>query len=65
MIEVNGKDVEYLDGETISQMLKRLNYVFPMIVVKIDGQVVPKDAYDSTGVQDNSKIEVVHLISGG
>lgn len=64
-IEVNTKPVEWVDGETVSGLLERMNYTFPLVVVKIDGQVIPKSDFQSMFVPDNSVVEVIHLISGG
>ncbi len=64
-IEVNTKQVEWVEGETITKLLERMNYTFPLVVVKIDGRVVPTADYETEIVPDNSKIEVIHLISGG
>lgn len=64
-IEVNTNLMDWVDGENITQLLKRMNYIFPLVVVKIDSQVIPKAKYSDTLVPDDSKIEVIHLISGG
>ncbi len=64
-IEVNTNLTDWVDGENITQLLKRMNYIFPLVVVKIDSQVIPKAKYSDTLVPDDSKIEVIHLISGG
>ena len=65
MIEVNGKQVEWVENETISQLLKRMRYVFPLVVVKVDSILVTRDSYNDFIVPDDSKISVIHMISGG
>lgn len=64
-IEVNGKKVEWMENETVDQLLKRMRYVFPLVVVKIDGKVVPKKDFSEVVVPDNSEVAVIHMISGG
>ena len=64
-IEVNKNPIDWVENENITRLLKRMNYTFPMVVVKIDGQVIPKAKYSETMVPDDSIIEVIHLISGG
>ena len=64
-IEVNKNPIDWVKDENITQLLKRMNYTFPLVVVKIDSQVIPKAKYSETIVPDNSIIEVIHLISGG
>ena len=64
-IEVNTKPVDWVDVETVTALLKRMTYTFPLVVVKIDSKVIPKSEYDTTTIPDNSNVEVIHLISGG
>jgi len=64
-IEVNGRRVDWVENETVSQLLKRMRYVFPLVVVKINDKVVPKKDFSNVIVPDNSKVAVIHMISGG
>lgn len=65
MICVNQEEMEWEPGMTVQDVLDRRKYTFPMIVVKVDGQVVPKEAYTAYQIQDGADIRVIHLISGG
>ena len=65
MIEVNGRKVDYIENETVKELLSRMKYTFPNIVVKIDGKLVKKSEFNSTIIPDNSKIDAIHMISGG
>ena len=64
-IEVNGRKVDWVKDETIKQLLKRMKYTFPLVVVKINEKVVPRDNFSEIIVPDNSKVSVIHMISGG
>lgn len=64
-IEVNGDSVSYAKGETVSELLRRMNYVFPLLVVVINGERVPEAEFGSRKIKDGARIEVVHLTSGG
>ena len=64
-IEVNGRKVDWVEHETDSQLLKRMRYIFPLVVVKINDKVVPKKDFSNVIVPDNSKVAVIHMISGG
>jgi thiamine biosynthesis protein ThiS len=64
-IEVNGRKVDWVENETVSQLLKRMRYIFPLVVVKINDKVVPKKDFSNVIVPDNSKVAVIHMISGG
>ncbi len=65
MIKVNGESFEHRDGLTIADILKAKNYIFPLIIVKIDETYVPRDAFANTVVPDGADVAVIHLISGG
>lgn len=64
-IEVNGKKVDFVKNETVENLLKRVKYSFPLVVVKINDEVVPRSDFSEVFIPDNSKISVVHMISGG
>ena len=64
-ITVNGKTIEYVKQETVSDLLKRMHYTFPLIIVKINGKLIKKDAYKTAVIPDDSEVNVIHLISGG
>ena len=65
MIKVNGKNVDFVENETISGLLKRMKYIFPNVVVKINGKLVKRTDFTDTIVPDKSEISVIHMISGG
>ena len=64
-IEVNGRKVEWVDNETVKDLLKRMKYTFPLVVVKINDKIIPRNEFSEIIVPDNSKIAVVYMISGG
>lgn len=64
-IEVNGNQVNWIENETVKFLLKRLRYTFPLVVVKINDKVIPRNLYADKKIPDNAKIAVIHMISGG
>ncbi len=50
---------------TVSQLLEKKNYSFKMLIIKINGVLVKKQDYNTSGVKDGDNVEVLHLISGG
>ena len=65
MIEVNGRKIKWVKNETVKELLKRVRYTFPLVVVKIDENVVLRKNFSETKIPNNSKISVIHMISGG
>lgn len=65
MIRVNGEPMDWHEGMTVRDVLRMRNYIFRMLIVRIDGSLVPKKEYDTALVPDGSSVDVIHLISGG
>lgn len=65
MITVNGNQIEWTQNLSVRDLLKKMNYTFRMLVIKIDGKLVKKDEYDSTIIPCGANVMVMHLISGG
>ena len=64
-IKVNGRKVQWVEEETVKDLLKRMKYTFPLVIVKIDEKIIPRSKFSDVLIPDNSKVAVVHMISGG
>ncbi len=64
-IEVNGNTIPWSEGMTVSEVLAACNYVFPMVVVEVDGRQIARKDYPRASVPEGAIVKVVHLISGG
>jgi sulfur carrier protein len=65
MIQVNGDPLAWTPGLTVRGVLKVKNYVFPLLIISIDGVRVEPPAYDTTAIPDGAVVQVIHLLSGG
>lgn len=65
MILVNGEPLEWKAGMTVADILKIRNYIFRMLVVQVNGELVKRGAYAHAVVPDGANVEVIHMISGG
>lgn len=64
-ITVNGKEQEFIEGETIAMLMKRMNFIFPLVVVQMDGTTIPGSRIATTTIPKGSRVDIMHLISGG
>lgn len=65
-ITVNRRDqLDWCAGMTVRDVLIAMRYTFPHLIVSIDGDLVPHDAYDETVVPAGADVRVVHLMAGG
>jgi sulfur carrier protein len=66
VILVNNRDkVEWEEDLTVSVLLERFRYTFPHIIVKINGEVIPREQYPTRTIPDAADVWVIHLIAGG
>jgi len=65
MIKVNGRDRAWEENLTVELLLKKCKYTFPLIMVKVNGEYIPKEKYEDTLITDNDDVQVIHSIAGG
>lgn len=65
MITVNGREFPYEEGLTVTKLLEKKKYTFKMITVKINGNVIKKDEYETTLIHDGDNVLVLHHVAGG
>jgi sulfur carrier protein len=65
MIMVNGEGMPHRSGMTVQDILDERKYVFRMLAVSVNGQVVARKDYKTTQVPDGADVQVIHMISGG
>ncbi len=65
MITVNGERMDWHPGMTVAEILKIRNYIFRMLVIQVNGELVKRGTYDKAVVPDDAHVEVIHMISGG
>ena len=66
MVIVNNRDkVDWQEEMTVADLLEKMNYVFDMITVHVNGTFVPKEDYDEYIIPDHAEVGVFHLAHGG
>ena len=65
-ILLNNRDEEF-DKEfiTVSEFLILKKFSFKMRIVKINGELIPKNKYDITLIKDGDNVQMLYLMSGG
>jgi len=46
-------------------VLKACGFTYPLVVVSVNGQIVPREAYPTFPVADEDEVKVLHLVAGG
>jgi thiamine biosynthesis protein ThiS len=65
MITVNGQEIEYEEGVNVASLLAKLNYILPQIVVRLNGKLIARTAYEDTSVNDGDVMDAIHPMVGG
>ena len=65
MITVNNNPHPFTPGMTIKSLLEEKNYVFPMIIVKLNGKIVEDADFEVTAVNDGDVVMAIHVFAGG
>jgi len=62
---LNNRLEEWRQGMTIKDLIESKNFIFKMLVVKIDNKLIRKADYPTTLIPDKSNVQIIHLMSGG
>ena len=65
VITVNSNQIEWEENLTVESLLKKMNYTFPKIVVRVNGKVVEQKMWSAYKVPDDAEVQAHHLIAGG
>ena len=50
---------------SVAELLVLKNFIFKMLVIKVNDKVVKKLDYETTIIKDGDHVVVLHLVSGG
>jgi sulfur carrier protein len=65
-IILNNREEEFeVDEMTVSEMLHLKKFTFRMRIVKINGELISRDKYNTTIIHDKDNIQMFYLMSGG
>ncbi|MDP3179870.1 MAG: sulfur carrier protein ThiS [Spirochaetaceae bacterium] len=65
-VTVNGEERELPEGATtVRAVLDCLRYSFPLLVVRVNGKLVERGAYEAAAVAEGDVLDLYHLVSGG
>ena len=65
MIKVNTEEHPWTRPLSVQELLDEKGYIFPHIVVHINGEYIEEDDYPKWLVQDGDNVLVLHLMAGG
>ncbi len=63
-IQLNGETRD-VAAKTVADLIAELGLETRMLAVERNMEVVAKSAYDDTVLEENDRVEIVHMIGGG
>ncbi len=64
-IVVNGEPREVEEGLSVSALLAQLEVSLDYLVVEQNRVIIPRDAFDTTTLNADDRVEVISFIGGG
>ncbi len=65
-ITLNNREEEFeADSMTVSTMLEIRKFTFRLRIIKINGELIPRDKYGSAVIYDGDNVQMLYLMSGG
>jgi sulfur carrier protein len=64
-ILLNGEPYELNDGQSVADLLARLELTGRRVAVELNLDIVPRSQHASTFLAEGDRLEVVHAIGGG
>ena len=65
MITVNTREQAWRADLNVQALLDEMGYVFRHIIVRVNDEYVPEEAYAARLIADGDDVQVLHLIAGG
>lgn len=65
MITAKGREIDWHPGMTIPQLLEILGYKSHLVLVRVNGDTVRKQAWKDFQVPDGAQVDIRALVAGG
>jgi sulfur carrier protein len=64
-IQINGAYEEVSNGLRLSELITRMKLRADQIAIELNQEVVRRSAWQSTILQPDDRVEIVHFVGGG
>jgi sulfur carrier protein len=64
-IQLNGEALELPEGQSVADLLARLDLAGRRVAVELNLDIVPRSQHAATLLRDGDRVEVVQAIGGG
>jgi thiamine biosynthesis protein ThiS len=64
-LTINGEDRVFVSISTVSNLLVQLNMKPDRVAVELNRELLARDRWAATQLQDGDTLEIVHFVGGG
>ena len=64
-LTINGEPREFSANLTVTSLLAELGLKSDRVAVELNRDLLPRDRWDKTQLNDGDKLEIVHFVGGG
>jgi thiamine biosynthesis protein ThiS len=64
-LTINGETREFAPGLTVASLLGELGLKPDRVAVELNRDLLPRDRWEATLLNDGDKLEIVHFVGGG
>ena len=64
-LTINGEPREFSPNLTVASLLAELGLKSDRVAVEVNRDLLPRDRWDKTQLNDGDKLEIVHFVGGG
>jgi thiamine biosynthesis protein ThiS len=64
-IQLNGQDSEVAAETSVQELITKLELTPQRVAVELNHQVIRRQEWDSTKLQEDDQVEIVHFVGGG
>jgi sulfur carrier protein len=65
IVQINGEKREVGTSLSVAELLEELSIRPGRVVIELNRDVLPRDAYQNTLLKEGDAVEIVHFVGGG
>ena len=64
-LHINGESRSFAEGLTVASLIGELGMKSDRVAVELNREIVPRSNWETTRLQDDDRLEIVHFVGGG
>jgi len=64
-VQINGEAREFSSPLSLASLLEQMGLKADRVAVELNRNIVPRDQWAATGLNEGDQLEIVHFVGGG